>query len=157
MWYCADLRKQECLSVLGRQIYTGHFPLSLYMPLSTYCKLVCLQYQGLHYCGALIRFPVYAVCYGKKLHYFGAMPLMLGGMPMGLRRENKHHGGHGCRHQQYTHIRVTERTVVWNAPSVDLYLSSVLFLFSDNPSSSGAISSQIYNLIKPALVNVLAC
>ena len=47
------------------------------------------------------------------------------GTPAGLRRENKNHGGHGCRHQHghafshthgYTHIRDAWRTIARNGP-----------------------------------------
>lgn len=118
-WCCADLSEQECFSVLGRQIYTGHFPLSPYMPLLyTYSKPMCVYNIGVCIAVVLWLDFLFMPCImGRKCTASISCPWRGGGTPTGLRRENKHHGGHGCRHQRRsTHIRVTEGTVARNGP-----------------------------------------
>lgn len=46
-------------------------------PLCTHAVGLRVITVGLHFCGAVIRFPVYAVFYGKKAHCFDFMPLIL--------------------------------------------------------------------------------
>lgn len=96
-------------SIVGSSPYPPYTAL-LYL----YCKLMCVyNIRVLHYCGAVIRFPVYAVCFGKKAHCFNFMPLMLGCAPTGFKRKNKHWcmdagtgmGTHTHRHTNLSHWR----------------------------------------------------
>lgn len=142
-WCCADLSEQECFSVLGRQIYTGHFPLSPYMPLLyTYSKPMCVYNIGVCIAVVLWLDFLFMPCImGRKCTASISCPWRGGGgRQRGLGGKTNTMEDMDAGTSAGPHISESQKGQSQEmAPSVALHLFSILFLFSDAPSSPCAM------------------